>query len=158
MFSHWKKTKTNLCQKKKDLTVCKDGRCALCLYCSLVHTPPRFHRAHLKHIRLLQRCQGLVMREKPVCLMLCGGCLVAPLSYPSPQETLSSLIRNRTCCLRSQAPADIFPSSPCLSAHCIYNAGVAIWLNLPSWTFLISLPGALYCHSVHNYEGAFCDS
>lgn len=29
-------------------------------------TPPRFHRAHLKHIRLLERCQAPAMREKPV--------------------------------------------------------------------------------------------
>lgn len=128
----------------------KDGhflQCVLCLYCSLVHTPPRFHRAHLKHIRLLERCQGPAMREKPVCLMLCGGCLVAPLSHPSPQETLSSLIRTRTRCPWSQAPADIFPASSRLNAHCIYNARVTMWLNLPCWTFGISMPGALCCLS-----------
>lgn len=127
-------------QNKKQM-ICKDGHFLQCVLC--IHTPPRFHRAHFKHIRLLECCQGLVMREKPICLMLCGGCLVAPLSHPSPQETLSSLIRNRTSCLRSQAPADNFPSS-----SCICNAGV-IWLNLPYLTFLISMLGALYCHSAY---------
>lgn len=107
------------------------------IFCS-VHTHSRFQWAHLKQIRLSERCQGPVMREKPVCLMLCGGCLVAPLSHLSPQETLSRLIRNRTSCLRSQAPADISPSSSCFNVHCICNAGV-IWLKSPYLTFLIFL-------------------
>ena len=105
----------------------KDGRASRCVAAwPVLLTPPRFHRAHLKHIRLLQHCQGPVMRERPVCLMLCGGRLVAALSHPSPQETLSSLIRNRTRCLRSQAPADIFPSCCGLNAHRIYNGSICL--------------------------------
>ncbi len=135
---------------KSDLTTSKDGyflQCVLCLYCPLVHIIPRFHRAHLKHIRLLERCQGPAMRDKPVCLMLCGGRLVAPLSHPRPQETLCSLIRTRTRCPRSQAPADIPPASCRLNARCIYTARLTMWLNLPSWTFSISMLGALSCLS-----------
>lgn len=107
--------------------ICKDGRAWRRVAAWPVPlTPPRFHRAHLKHIRLFEHCQGPVMREKPVCLMLCGGRLVAALSHPSPQETLSSLIRNRTCCLRSQAPADIFPPHCGLNAHRIYNGSICL--------------------------------
>lgn len=131
----WTNTPDRL-QRGTSLTVCT---------LSVLFTHPRFHRANLKHIRLLECWPG---DEREACrlVMLCGGRLVATLSHPSHQETLSSLIRNRTCCSMCKAPADIFSASYCINGPCDSNASYMSQFTV----LLISMPRDIQYSTIHH--------